>query len=41
MKSKKEKKKINYLKVLWMSGMYLFLIGVLILVIIFKVKYEG
>ena len=41
MKSKKEKKKINYLKVLWMSGIYLFLIGVLILVIIFKVKYEG
>lgn len=41
MKLKKEKKKINYLKVLWMSGMYLFLIGVLILVIIFKVKYEG
>ena len=41
MKSKKEKKKINWLKVLWMSGMYLFLIGVLILVIIFKVKYEG
>lgn len=41
MKLKKEKKKINYLKILWMSGIYLFLIGVLILVIIFKVKYEG
>lgn len=41
MKSKKEKKKINYLKILWMSGIYLFLIGVLILVVIFKVKYEG
>lgn len=37
----KEKKKINWLRVLWITGVYLILIIVLILVVIFKVKYEG
>lgn len=41
MNSKKEKKKIDWLKVLWMTCMYLFLIGVLALVVIYKVKFEG
>lgn len=36
-----KKKKINWLKVLWMTGIYLILIIILILVVIFKVKYEG
>ena len=31
---KKEKKKINYLRILWVSGIYIALI-------IIKVKYEG
>ena len=37
----KEKKKINWLRVLWITGIYLMLIIILILVVIFKVKYEG
>ena len=41
MKEKKEKKKINWLRVLWITGIYLMLIIILILVVIFKVKYEG
>ena len=37
----KKGKKINWLKIIWMTGMYLFLIGILILVVIYKVKFEG
>ena len=37
----KKEKKINWLKVVWMTGMYLFLIGILVLVVIYKVKFEG
>ena len=33
----KKEKKINWLKVVWMTGMYLFLIGILVLVVIYKV----
>ena len=38
---KKEKKKINYCRRLWVSGIYIALIIILVLVVIFKVKYEG
>ena len=38
---KKEKKKINYLRILWVSCIYIVLIIILVLVVIFKVKYEG
>ena len=38
---KKEKKKINYLRILCVSGIYIVLIIILVLVVIFKVKYEG
>ena len=38
---KKEKKKINYLRILLVSGIYIVLIIILVLVVIFKVKYEG
>lgn len=41
MKEKKEKKKINYLRILWVSGVYIILLIILYLVIIYKVKYEG
>ena len=41
MKEKKEKKKINYLRILWVSGIYIILLIILYLVIIYKVKYEG
>lgn len=41
MKEKKEKKKINYLRILWVSGVYIILLMILYLVIIYKVKYEG
>lgn len=41
MKEKKEKKKINYLRILWVSGVYIVLLMILYLVIIYKVKYEG
>ena len=37
----KRKKKVNYLKILWVSGIYIALIIILVLVVIFKVKYEG
>ena len=40
MKKEKKKKKINWLRIIWVSGVYLVLIAILILVIIFKVKYE-
>lgn len=38
---KKEKKKINYFRILWVSCIYIALIIILVLVVIFKVKYEG
>lgn len=38
---KKEKKKINYLRILWVSAIYIALMIILVLVVIFKVKYEG
>ena len=38
---KKEKKEINYFRILWVSGIYIALIIILVLVVIFKVKYEG
>lgn len=41
MEEKKEKKKINYLRILWVSGVYIVLLIILYLVIIYKVKYEG
>ena len=41
MKEKKEKKKINYLRILWVSGVYIILLIILYLVIIYKIKYEG
>lgn len=37
----KEKKKINYLRILWVTGVYVILLIILYLVIIYKVKYEG
>ena len=37
----KEKKKINYLRILWVSGVYIILIIILVLVVIFKVRFEG
>lgn len=40
MSEKKEKKKINWLKILWVTGIYLILIIILILVVIYKVEYE-
>ena len=39
--NKKEKKKINWLRVLWMTGIYIALLIILYLVIEYKVKYEG
>ena len=39
--NKKEKKKINWLRVLWMTGIYIILFIILYLVIEYKVKYEG
>ena len=41
MKEKKEKKKINYLKIIWVTGIYVILAIILYLVVIYKVKYEG
>lgn len=41
MQEKKEKKKINWYRVLWITGIYLILFIILYLVIIYKVKYEG
>ena len=38
---KKEKKKINWLRVLWVTGIYIILAIILYLVIEYKVKYEG
>ena len=37
----KEKKKINYIRILWVSGIYIMLIIILVLVVIFKVRFEG
>lgn len=41
MKEKKEKKKINYLRIIWVTGIYVMLIIILYLVVTYKVKYEG
>ena len=41
MKERQEKKKINWLRVLWMTGIYAMLIIILYLVVVYKVKYEG
>lgn len=37
----KEKKKINYLRIIWVTGIYIMLIIILYLVVTYKVKYEG
>ena len=41
MKEVRKKKEINYLRILWVSGVYIILIIILYLVIVYKVKYEG
>ena len=41
MKEKKEKKKINYLRLIWVTGIYVMLIIILYLVVKYKVGYEG
>ena len=41
MKDKKEKKKINYLRIIWVTGIYVMLIIILYLVVKYKVEYEG
>ena len=38
---KKEKKKINYLRIIWVTGIYVMLIIILYLVVKYKVEYEG
>lgn len=37
----KRKKKINYLRIIWVTGIYVILMIILYLVVTFKVKYEG
>lgn len=41
MKEKKEKKKINYFRIIWVTGIYVMLIIILYLVVKYKVEYEG
>lgn len=41
MKEKKGKKKINYLRIIWVTGIYVMLIIILYLVVKYKVEYEG
>ena len=41
MKEIKEKKKINYLRIIWVTGIYVMLIIILYLVVKYKVEYEG
>ena len=41
MEEKKEKKKINYLRIIWVTGIYVMLIIILYLVVKYKVEYEG
>ena len=41
MKEKKAKKKINYLRIIWVTGIYVMLIIILYLVVKYKVEYEG
>lgn len=36
-----KKKKINWPKIIWVTGIYLILVIILVLTIIYKVKYEG
>ncbi len=37
----KKKKERNYYRIIWVSGIYIILIIVLIMVVLYKVKYEG
>lgn len=39
--NKKNKKKINWPRILWIVGVYLILFIILYLVVEYKVKYEG
>ncbi len=41
MKEKKEKRKLNIPRIIWITGLYIALIMIFILVVIFKVKYQG
>ncbi len=41
MKEKRKKKKINYLRIIWVTGIYVMLIIILYLVVKYKVEYEG
>ena len=38
---KLKSKKIDYLRILWVAGIYIILLIILYLVIVYKVKYEG
>ena len=37
----KKRKKINLSRIVWVTGVFLILIIVLIMVVIYKVRYEG
>jgi len=37
----KKNKKINFPRIIWVSGIYIMLIIILVLVVIYKVRYEG
>ena len=41
MKEKRKRKKINYLRIIWVTGIYVMLIIILYLVVKYKVEYEG
>lgn len=41
MKKNYEKKKINWPRIIWVTGIYVILAIILFLVIEYKVKYEG
>jgi len=38
MKEKKEKKKINYLRIIWVTGIYVMLIIILYLVVKYRIR---
>ena len=38
---KLKSKKINYLRIMWVAGVYIILLIILYLVIEYKVKFEG
>ena len=38
---KLKNKKINYLRILWVAGIYIILLIILYLVIVYKVQFEG